>query len=520
MMTSRFYYALASAPDPQSLWNVWDRQAMAQQVQSCHVFYTQSGEDELAHAYGPATHNPNASFPLRFNGRAFGRVEMGGEDIDRGDWEGAVNQLALALVTQQRLMKLQKEAQSAEHLKRCIDEMRNLFGATSVDALLAKLLRAALNICKAQLGAVLLTDNQGQVVDSIELGVTSEWLHSLTDQGGHRLLDGWLEARQHAFFNETTIEEFVDPLELELLDMAYIHLGTSRSTKGAIVIVNLDQQIKHHAFDALSTIAQLMAIEIENVEERQRAEASAYQRHELEMARSLQDSLQVTDPPQIKGLSIAAWNLACDETGGDYVDVIELTPWAVDLMIGDATGHGLAAAMVMVNTRAAMKSLMQTHHTLPEIFALLNNRMEEDTSDNRFMTLFAGRLDRLSGTVSYVSAGHDAALLLRRKTGEIEELEATGLPLGMLSDQDYEIEHTAGLAAGDILLIFTDGLPEAHNQDGAQLGVEPVMEYLQQTPHYDANLIIEDVKKLALDFIGTSKRMDDITMLAVCVEDL
>ena len=506
----QFLEQLFSAPDERTLWDQWDAHLQDQNVVTCNVIYEQGGQVTTAHSFGSGAILD--AVPLRYNGQTFGKVEI--DQPQTGEWQNVVDQLALALVNQRRFQLLGKQASAADNLRRCIQEISDLFGNTKVKALLPKLLQASLQIASAEIGAIVTSSTPRQC---LELGINLDWLESI-HSGEDNMLEVWFSSANHAYYEGADLAELSWEGDFNLDNISVINLHTGRTSKGLIIFVNSAQGYNHAAHEALSTISRLMALEIEHTQERERAEQSAYHRHELQIARALQMQLQAAEYTEHGGLTVATMNLSCDETGGDYVDVVPLTDYCLDLVVGDATGHGLGGAMIMVNARAGLKSLMETDHTLPQVFYMLNNRLEADTSDNHFMTMLLARIDSLSKSVSFISAGHDPALLWRKRTNTVEQLDACGIPLGMLPDQDYPLDHKAGLESGDILLMFTDGLPEAHSPSGDLLGTEPVVELMIEHQFNSVAHAVQSIRELVLNHVGKRKRMDDITVLAARID--
>jgi len=200
-------------------------------------------------------------------------------------------------------------------------------------------------------------------------------------------------------------------------------------------------------------------------------------RDELEVARQLQRDLLPTTAPDLPGYRIAHSYRTANEIGGDYYDFFNLPGDRFVLVIGDASGHGMAAGLLMATANAALKLATEVDPA-PERVASLLNRVLVRTGDRRaFMSLFYGVLTPDTGFIEFVCAGHPFPLL-RRASGEIEELGRGSFPLG-LRDGLESSAATVTLESGDLLLLYSDGLPEATNSAGEAFGYDALRQLLR-----------------------------------------
>jgi sigma-B regulation protein RsbU (phosphoserine phosphatase) len=176
------------------------------------------------------------------------------------------------------------------------------------------------------------------------------------------------------------------------------------------------------------------------------------------------------ESPAIPGYETAWLTRSCDETGGDYMDFLTLDGGSVGFAIGDVSGHGIGAALLMAAARAYLRGLISLQADLRDVVERLNDLLSRDMNAEKFMTLFLAVLDPRSHEIRYVCAGHDQPLVYRAASGDVEEIGSTGLPLGMLQGWAYEVGSIAPLEPGDALLLTTDGVWEALSQAGNPLG--------------------------------------------------
>jgi predicted ester cyclase len=183
-------------------------------------------------------------------------------------------------------------------------------------------------------------------------------------------------------------------------------------------------------------------------------------RQELRVARQIQRSLLPEATPELYGWQLAAYYKPAREVGGDFYDFLELEDGRLGLVVGDATGKGMPAALVMATTRGMLRAVAQSLDSPGEVLALVNDALYPDTPSEMFVTCFYAILDPKSGTLSYANAGHDLPYLWHG--GDAEELRARGMPLGLMPDMSYD-EREAVLREGDCVLFYSDGLVEAHD---------------------------------------------------------
>jgi sigma-B regulation protein RsbU (phosphoserine phosphatase) len=241
----------------------------------------------------------------------------------------------------------------------------------------------------------------------------------------------------------------------------------------------------------------------------------------LAIAQEVQRSLLPEKPPKVKGLDVAGMSLYCEDTGGDYFDYPHLGIEAdeLGLAVGDVSGHGVPAALLMTTARALLRQRAENGGSLGAVVGDANRMLSEDVRlSGRFMTLFMFAVDLESHTARWVRAGHDPALVYLPATDSFSELSGdTGLPLGVDGDWEY-IEETTYLEPGTIVLIGTDGIWEATNSAGTMYGKERLSELLRSHHQCSAQDILEITIESLKDFTGEAGFEDDVTLALVKVD--
>jgi sigma-B regulation protein RsbU (phosphoserine phosphatase) len=243
-------------------------------------------------------------------------------------------------------------------------------------------------------------------------------------------------------------------------------------------------------------------------------------RKALEVAQEVQQNLLPQEIPDLLGFDIAAKSVYCDETGGDYFDFFPcgVSPERFGLAIGDVTGHGVAAALLMTTARALIRGLSTRPQTLAECITLVNRLLAADVRDSgNFMSLFVILLEPGSRTVRWVRAGHDPAMLFDPVAGRFEELAGPGLVLGVDETHSFEQLEKTIETPGTIILMGTDGIWEAHNADGEMFGKQRLYGLIRSHAAQTAESIQDEVLKALSAFRGDVAQEDDITLVVVKV---
>jgi sigma-B regulation protein RsbU (phosphoserine phosphatase) len=239
----------------------------------------------------------------------------------------------------------------------------------------------------------------------------------------------------------------------------------------------------------------------------------------LALARAIQQNLLPQQAPEIDGFQIAGRCRYCDETGGDYFDFIHLpdsVKQKVGIVLGDVTGHGVGAALLMASARSILRNA-SLHFTgdLAELMTQFNDQLSEDTGEDKFMTLFYGALDNTDRTLTWASGGHDPAIWHHKKADTFEELPNTGPLTGYMKDMPYEQAGPVTLEAGDVLLVGTDGIWEAEDPAGQPYGKERLHELIRTSTDRSAEEIVDAVIESVEAFSAPASPTDDVTLIVI-----
>jgi phosphoserine phosphatase len=260
----------------------------------------------------------------------------------------------------------------------------------------------------------------------------------------------------------------------------------------------------HHAAVALDRVGM--------VEELQRQQGI---RASLVVARDIQRGFMPRELPRIAGYELATWWAANEAIGGDYCDVIGLKDGRVALTIADVSGHGLGPSLIMASLRAALHALVLEHAAPEVLLNLIGRSLSGDLRDGRFITMILTALDIHNHSLEYANAGHGPALHYEAATGEFDELESTGMPLGVFERPEYAQGWPVDLEPGDIIFLCTDGIVEAMNRAGQQFGRPRLVSLIKTLATLPLNdMVLKLSQEVERHFEGGSPP-DDLTILAL-----
>jgi serine phosphatase RsbU (regulator of sigma subunit) len=270
----------------------------------------------------------------------------------------------------------------------------------------------------------------------------------------------------------------------------------------------LNKDLEKRVADRTEQLKKAMAKQQKEAQERERIE------QELRVARLIQQTLLPKSLPGLPGYDVAAFYRPAREVGGDFYDFLEFEDGRLGLVVGDATGHGVPAALMMANTQSVLRAVAQRGGAEPgRILAEVNEVLLAYIPPSMFVTCFCAILDPESGRLLYANAGHDLPYL-RRRRGECEELRARGMPLGLMPGMSYEQKEIV-LDTGEAALFYSDGLVEAHNPEGEMFGFPRLRGLIAE--HAAEERSLEEILLEELySFVGEGwDQEDDITLLTL-----
>ena len=263
----------------------------------------------------------------------------------------------------------------------------------------------------------------------------------------------------------------------------------------------------------LTMLASVAAIRVENTRlleeqfERQRME------RELALATEIQQKFQPSSAPVVPGYEMQGISFSCYEIGGDYYDFIERDNGKMIVALGDVSGKGTAAALLMSSLHAAIHAQTTAKTPLLDTVNAVNKYLSDNTPSNRFVTLFIAELEPATGLLNFINAGHNPPLVARRD-GRVEQLPSGGFPLGIMPFGSYDLGQT-NLQNGEALVIYSDGVNETVNPEDEEFGMERLTEVVQQNLSKTAAGLRDRIEGALSTFANGAAAPDDITMVIV-----
>jgi serine phosphatase RsbU (regulator of sigma subunit) len=263
----------------------------------------------------------------------------------------------------------------------------------------------------------------------------------------------------------------------------------------------------------LTTLASVAAIRVENARLLEAQLQQERLERELQLAMEIQQRFQPTAPPIVLGYELQGISFPCYEIGGDYYDFIERDDGRLVIALGDVSGKGTAAALLMSSLHAAVHAQAGSHETLVETISAVNRYLADNIPPNRFVTLFYAELDPASGALSFLNAGHNPPLIVHA-AGTVEQLASGGLPLGIKRDAEYR-EGRTQLQLGDVLVIYSDGVTEAASPSGEEFGPTRLYEVVSRNIDASAAGLRDRIESALTKFSQGTQAADDITLVIV-----
>jgi sigma-B regulation protein RsbU (phosphoserine phosphatase) len=268
-------------------------------------------------------------------------------------------------------------------------------------------------------------------------------------------------------------------------------------------------------FDAEGQLVHYDGI-VEDITQRKRAEMTLRRRRvQLLAAQRIQQRLLPQVPPSLDGYRIAAAVFPAEFVAGDLYDFIPMVDGNLAVVIGDVAGHGFGPAIFMALTHATLRTLATLSTDVAEILNRANAALAKQAAEERFVTLFFGRLEPTTGRLTYVGAGHPRGVLLDAAGEPKCCLSSRSLPLGVLPETHFALSEPVMLEQGDTLLLLTDGLLEARNRCREMFGLERVLRVVKAHRLKSPSDIIHQLHREVMAFRQVKKLADDVTILLV-----
>jgi len=410
---------------------------------------------------------------------------------------------------------LQEATRASEEAKSLYEVGIALSGSLELDELLDKILENLAKVIDCDIAMIYLVDPEKGTINQIAtLGLDdfpADQLHlkigqgicgRVAETGEGVIISDVNQNSDYVVGRAATRSEMAAPLKV----------------KGAVVgVLNVESDKEDvydkHELDLMNAFASLAAVSIERAKLHKQMLSARRLEHELAIARRIQKTFLPSGNPRIDGFDIAGLNIPSAEVGGDYYDFIPIVENQYGIAIGDVSGNGIPASLIMAAFRASLKAEIRNNFAIRAILSKVNNLLFESIEIGRYVTAAYGVLDSKNRIFTFSNAGHNHPILFRN-TGEIQYLKEGGMALGIFADATYE-ESSIFFESGDIALFYTDGVTEVKNENEIEFGEKRLIDSVIRSRDKSAtgivNYIIDEIKKFKKD----REFDDDVTLIVL-----
>jgi len=399
-------------------------------------------------------------------------------------------------------------------IKKLFEVSQKLLSSLKTDEILDFILESLKDVIPYDASVIFLLDNKNDELlpkVSFGYGKKTKDLGLKIGQGAC----GWVvKNKKTSIIEDTKVADNYYPLREQTNSQVAFPLMIQDEILGVICLEkNENSYFTNKIVEILNIFANQAAIALYNAKQYEISVAKESLEEELINAGNVQQLLLPKRAPNYKDLDISFINLPSKIVSGDLFDLIPMEKNKLGVVVGDIAGKGAGAAIMMSLLLAGFRAYKKTHFTVCEIVARLNNLLEESVSAYRYATFFYGIISLEENSITYTNAGHNPPIILT-KNGEFKELGTGGLVLGYLPNETYRQEEVA-FSHGDLIVLYTDGITEAMNNDSEEFGEQRLLETIKKNQFKNSY----DIKKSILYelqlFTGYSEPDDDATLVVI-----
>lgn len=459
------------------------------------------------------------SVPLFAAGQYLGLVQaINGEE--GGKFQG--QDLELLEVIAERIALTLRNAWILEEAVRALEEAKSLHevgialsGSLELNELLDKILDNLKRVVEYEIAIIYLVDPGDGTINQIAIrGLEAAVLERLHLKMGQGICGRVAQTGDGVIVSDVG----TDPDYIALRSQTRSEMAAPvKIDNNVIGVFNVESDTpnayKKHDLELMDGFASLAAVSIERAKMHRERLVARQLEDELAIARRIQMTFLPSGDPEIPGFDVAGINIPSTAVGGDYYDFIPIVRNQFGIAIGDVSGKGIPASLIMAAFRASLKAEIRNNFAIRAILDKVNNLLYESIERDRFVTAVYGVLDSKNKIFTFSNAGHNPPIL-RRTSGEVVYLKEGGVALGAIQNSTYE-ERPISLARGDILLFYTDGVTEVIDEDGNEFDVERLLHSLDRSVHLTAREIIDRIVSRTKEFGSMKRETDDLTMIII-----
>ena len=476
------------------------------------------GEDELPESLDPEERRTELVLvPLTAEGEVHGQLAL--EGLPGGDGGGIAPVLGVllgGLLAAHRYSRQVKEADfevrtRLVELESLYDLGLSLGGQLEVSALADEVLFRSISLTDAGKGTLVLFHEDGRLLLERSLGeqlLPAELFATWELPEGDAVINNAAASVPTAGVRlASCVKCLAVPISVGGRRLGVLAVADKESRDGSVLdFTPADARL-------LSLFANQAAAAIETARLHRAAIEKERIERELELAAAIQREILPRSLPEVAGVELAAASLPTRQVGGDYYDLFPLSRGRLGFLVADVSGKGIPAALLVSTVHAAVHLQIDEAKTVVELVERIDRHLRRYAATRKFLTLFFGLIEPSEGKLTYVSAGHNPALLIRG-AGRIETLGSTGVPVGMFPDAAWK-EVTVALSAGDLLCVFTDGLTEAVNTREEEFGLDRLSAVVAAGLRKPLPEVADRVFADVADFAREMPQYDDQTLLLV-----
>jgi sigma-B regulation protein RsbU (phosphoserine phosphatase) len=287
-------------------------------------------------------------------------------------------------------------------------------------------------------------------------------------------------------------------------------------TKGLLAVADKESRTGVGPFSeadrrALELFATQAAIALENANLHRQALEKERLEREMQLAAEIQRGILPTTMPSTSALEIVGWNRPTRQVGGDYYGSISLDGGALGVVVADVTGKGMPAALLVSTLHSALHLLLEKREPNADLLATLNQHIAESSSSNKFITLILVDVDPLADALGYLNAGHNPGLVIR-SDGSVDQLPASGLPLGLLRTASYQYRRVP-FVPGDLVCLYSDGITECTSPADEEFGEGRLIEFLRERRTEPLSNIVQELDEAVTRYAAGQPQGDDQTVV-------
>jgi serine phosphatase RsbU (regulator of sigma subunit) len=303
-------------------------------------------------------------------------------------------------------------------------------------------------------------------------------------------------------------------VEQDVRSLIAVPLQTGKEIIGIIYVdsPSILRPFTRDDLNLLTVMANVAAVRIEHTRLAEMERARQIMARDLDQAAEIQQGYLPSVAPKVPGLELAGHNAACRTVGGDYYDFFPYQDGRVAMVLGDVSGKGMPASLMMMGLQARVQALVEEPSDLVSVVTRLNRLTCANCPPNRFITLFFCMLDSQTGELTWCNAGHNPPVLMRAD-GKRELLRGGGPVIGIIPEMEYR-EYRNKLEPGDTLVIYSDGVTEAANAQNDEFETERLVETIRLGRHLTASQIVESIRMAVAAHANGAPQSDDITIIA------